>query len=1250
MTAPLRTFVGILLCQATLLHAESIESEPFAKTPMGAISFSPTLFTQLGPTETRIDYMHEIALWHKDKRLYHSSFACGAVLIGDLDGDKLSDVFVTGGPRANKLYLNAGSLTFVDVTAGVPEVVGADSTGRDLWAGGGAMIDIDNDGDLDVYVCYYDAPNQLFLNLLKETGKLGFVESAASFGLDLTDASLVPAFADYDGDGDLDLYLLTHQLHRIGGRPGSAIPLAKDSSERTGLRVDGDLGRYYEVDEQDDRGRWLYKEKGRPDYLMRNDGGTFREVAAAAGITKKANIGNSATWWDFNDDGLVDLHVGNDFLDPDYLYRNNGNGTFTDVLSEVFPQSTWFTMGSAVTDANGDGRPDFVVADMFPRTHYKQKASMASMSALSGRLAKVPGARQIMRNALFVNTGTAKFQEAAYLAGVGQTDWTWAIKSGDFDQDGRDDLFFTNGAARVFNHSDLPVLDHDRLVGKSHWDHYEDQPEKREQNLAFRNIGELSYEDVSRDWGLDHIGMTHTAAQGDLDNDGDLDLITCSLNDPIFVYRNDGATGNAIRIQLRGTKSNRFGIGTTVLATINGRNQVRQLQSTKGFLDSDEPLLHFGLGEAETVDELTLRWPSGIEQRFENLAANQLYTITEAPSPRRSKASPPKTWFTKSDFLGGHPRRETPFNDFEAQPLLPFKLSQVGPAIAWGDMDRDGLEDLWIGGSAEHSGIFFYNKTRVSSSPVMEDWIQPILRTHAEREDMGAVFFDADADGDLDLYVASGSVEHPAGSQSLRDRLYLNKGWGQFTDGSDRLPDLRENSSSVAAADFDRDGDVDLFVGTRSIIGEYPKPADSHLLVNDGTGTFTDGTLKLASGLLGTGLVTGAVWTDVDNDDWIDLVVAHEWGPIKVFRNREGRLESPSPNSSQDVLGWWNAVSAADLDNDGDMDLVATNLGMNSQYQASISSPELIFYGDLDGTGKSHIVEANFENGVCYPRRGLSCSSQAMPFVKQHMQTYHDFASASLSQIYPIERLKESTLVKANELRSGVFINDGEGNFQFSPLPRITQIAPGFGVVLRDFDLDGYTDCYVAQNHFSPQEETGPMRGGLSQLLRRNPASNSGEDLFVPIPPDQSGLLVDGDAKSVTAIDLNRDQRLDLVIGINDAAPAVYLNRAGDGTRAQMIRLKGLAGNPNAVGARVTVKIAGMPLQTAEVSQGSGFLSSSTNQFIFAKPANFAGEMNLVIRWPDGSSEERSVAVTGEPMIIAQAPVEPEQIEVSQAE
>lgn len=1244
---PFLIILAFLSLLSSLRAQSAIVAEPYQRQA-GAVGFSPTHFAQLGPEATRISYVHEIATWHRDKRLFHSSFACGAPLLGDIDLDGLPDIFITGGPRGNKLYLQAGNLSFVDVTANL----GID--GQELWAGGGVMIDIDGDGDLDIYVCYYDQPNHLYVNQLKETGRVSFVESAAQFGLDIKDASLVPAFADYDGDGDLDLYLLTHQLHRLGSRPVTPIPL-EDVPGSKRPRIPGELGRYFVLEDEQKDGKWMYKEVGRPDYLMRNDGGKFVEVTAEAGMLKQPGIGNSASWWDFDHDGDVDLHVGNDFLDPDYLYRNNGDGTFTEVLAEVFPQSTWFTMGSTITDLNNDGLTDFVVADMFPTTHYKQKASMASMGSFTERLLSSPGARQIMRNGVFVNGGTGRFREAAYLSGLGQTDWTWAIKTGDFDQDGRQDLFFTNGAARNFNFSDLPGLDHDALVGRNHWDNYENTVgEKREQNFAFRNVSDYNFQDVSQAWGLDHVGMTHTSSVGDLDRDGDLDLVTCNLNEPVLIYRNDGPKGNSVRVKLRGAGGNTAGIGAEVRIHTAAGVQVRQLFASWGFLDADLAEVHFGLGSEKTIQQLQVRWPSGIVQRFENLPANQGYIITEtgdpaAPAPVEAPKRP--TWFVEDDGLADQGQTETDFDDFSRQSLLPWKLSQFGPPMAWGDLDGDGDEDLFLGGSAGKPGRLLYNETPPGGEPKFRLSTQSTLTQDQESEDMGALFFDADSDGDIDLFVASGSVEKEAGDAALRDRLYLNNGSGKLTKASGAIPDLRGSTSSVAAADFDRDGDLDLFIGVRSDIGNYPDPVTSRLLVNE-EGVFRDATETLAPALLNVGLVTGAVWSDIDNDGWIDLVIAHDWGPIRFLHNNEGVLEDLGGKSGvNDIKGWWNGVAAGDVDNDGDIDFVATNFGLNIQYKASVQGPALIFYGDMDGSGNRNIVEAMFENGVCFPWRGLSCSSHAMPFISNKMNnSYHNFAAAPLAQIYELEKLQKSTLVQATELRSALFLNDGEGSFKFQELPRIAQIAPSFGVVMADFDLDGHMDCFLAQNFWNPQIETAPMMGGVGQLLRRNPSATQGsDDLLTAMEPIDSGLMIPGDAKSVAVIDVNRDHRPDLVVGINNAAPQIFLNQAVSASEALTIKLLGLAGNPRAVGARLKLELSGTPTQVTEVSAGSGFLSQSTAETIFARPTSTQGDAKLEVRWPDGQVEQHTFPASETEFVVKQPEPGAESEEVAPA-
>ncbi|MEM7012570.1 MAG: FG-GAP-like repeat-containing protein [Verrucomicrobiota bacterium] len=1209
-----------------------IRSEPYrlSKGNIGA----ETRFTRLDSSLTSIRYQHQIATWHPDKRLLYSSFACGAPVIGDLDLDGQPDLFITGGPGSNKLYLQAGNLSFVDITANRP------LAGHNLWASGGVMVDIDNDGDLDIYVCYYDSPNQLFINQIRESGQLKFEERASDYGLDITDASLVPAFGDYDADGDLDLFLLTHQLYRSGGRPATNI-LVKGATTRSKPRIDDANERYYVIDTEDEEGKWSYKEQGRVDYLLRNDNGKFVDVSEQAGIPKIAGVGNSATWWDYDHDGDIDLYIGNDRLDPDYLYKNNGDGTFVEELSNSFPRSTLFTKGATITDLNNDGRTDFIAADILPSTHYKQKTSAALTEKIRSSLAAAPGVRQVSLNGVYLNSGHGAFRDTAILSGLAETDWTWTIKSGDYDQDGRLDLFFANGAARKFDSPEVST-DHRQLVGSEHWELYEKAvAPKLEQNIVYRNIADFQFEDVSENWGLDHHGMTYTCSQGDLDNDGDLDLVTCSLDENVYIYRNDGKSGASIKIRLIGKQSNRMGVGAEVRVQTAKGVQARQHFISSGFMSADLAEIHFGFGSERTIQQLQVRWPSGLTQTFEDLKVNQTYTITESGTPSVPNSTSNAHWFVEDNSLEEEGHSEEEFDDFARQPLLPWKLSQFGPPMAWGDIDGDGVDDLYLGGSAGRSGRLLYNKTSKGGSPTFKRWVQQAMIGDKACEDMGALFFDADSDGDLDLYVASGSVEAEPGSQELRDRLYLNNGSGTLRKSSDSLPDLRESSSSVSAADFDRDGDLDLFIGVRSIIGAYPKPTTSRLLLNE-EGRFRDATEELAPSLIDLGLVTSATWSDYDNDGWIDLIIATDWGPIQFFKNQNGLLGSVDVGI-KDILGWWNAIAGADIDNDGDIDYVATNFGSNIQYQASNAAPALIFYGDMDGSGVNHIVEAMFEDNVCYPWRGMRSTTTAMPNLAEKVNnSAHEFAQSSLSAIYSVDTLQKATIVKATELRSGMFVNDGNGLFEFVPLPQIAQIAPGFGLAMSDFNLDGLVDCYIAQNFLGPQTETAPMISGFGQLLRRNPNGNvTPQQLLIPVEPRDSGMLVRGDAKAVSVVDINRDQVPDIVVGINNQAPQVYINQSVDPAESLRIRLKGFDGNSEAIGARVKLEIANVPTQIKEVAAGNGFLSQSTSKIYFARPASVTGDAKVEVRWPDGKTEEHVFPASESEFVVEQKLPEP---------
>lgn len=1217
-----RARVSLLLAALAIGCADGTSPRPKASAKLSSdITFqafahqpdeSPTQFTKLTAERTGLDFSVPIDNDHPQRYLYHSGFFCGGIAIGDVDGDEQPDVYLVNGPGKNKLFRQVGDFRFEDIT----QFSGTD--GGDAWGTGVAMVDIDNDGDLDIYVCNYDHPNLLYLN----DGQGRFTESAKHFGLDIIDASLQPAFCDYDRDGDLDVYLLTYRYYHLRGAP-HPLPVRQAGNR---YRVLPEYTKYFGIIDLEN-GKQTLRPIGRPDRLLRNDDLSFTDVTESAGIYG-TGFGLSATWWDYDGDGLFDLYVGNDLKDADRFYRNNGDGTFSDVLAEVVPHSTWYSMGADAADLNNDGMMDFLIADMSATTHVKQKTTMGDMGAgKSEMIRKRP--HQYMRNALYVASGANRFLEAAYLAGLADTDWTWAVKLADFDNDGRTDAFFTNGMTRSFNHSDFQAPG-EALLRMTEWDAYEKAPIRKEQNLAFRNQGDLDFADVSQEWGLAHIGISGPAAYGDLDRDGDLDLIVMNMDEPIGVYRNQSSREHSVLLRLKGTKSNRFGIGASVMLQSSSGRQIRQLMPMTGYLSSNDPLVHFGLGAADEIKSMIIRWPSGVRQVFQDLAADGLYTITEQDTEPlgvdESYHDNPRM-YRPSESLANAAHKESPYDDFQRQPLLPHQLSQLGPGVACGDIDGDGNDDLYLCGASGQAGSLYLNRGKdgfkvVLTGPWQED---------KESEDMGALFFDADGDGDSDLFVASGGVECEPGDSMLIDRLYLNDGEERFTKAPPNgFDEVRESSSVVACADFDRDGDLDLFVGSRVIPGRYPLPPRSHLWRNEG-GKFTDVTDEVASTLRETGLVTGAIWSDADNDGWIDLLVTHEWGPVKFFRNEQGRLsDQTTAMGLADLTGWWNGIAARDLNADGYIDYVASNFSLNSKYHASQERPALLYYGDFGRNGKMSLVEAEFEDETLFPIRGKSCSTQAMPFLADRFKTYESFAAAPLEGLYTPECLSESHRFAATTLSSGVFINRGGQGFEFHPLPRLAQIAPSFGIVVTEVNGDGHADLFFVQNFFSPQWETGRMDGGLSLLLTGN-----GDGNFDPVLPGNSGLIVSGDAKGLAVCDMNGDSLPDFIIGVNDAPWRSFEHTGHLEGDILQISLKGKKGNPAAVGARVSVHLKDGPRQVAEVSAGGGYLSQSTASLFFGLGVD--GRVDRIeVVWPNGEQS------------IVQAPPDSRSIRISQ--
>ena len=1165
---------------------------------------SNSLFRRLPESETGIDFTNRADPNHPMSRLYHSGFVTGGVAIGDLNGDQRPDLFFTSGPDSNRLYLQTANFKFEDATekAGVG--------GGTAWGAGANLIDIDNDGDLDIYVCNYATNNQLFIN----QGNGQFTEQAEPFGIGVADASLVPAFCDYDCDGDLDLYIVTLRYYREGGRPTEA-PIGMRNGKPYVLPK---YDKYYALKRQrGENGRSKFKldSYGREDRLYRNNGnGSFVEVTEEAGITGPG-FGLSATWWDYNEDGWPDLYVCNDFDDPDVLYHNNGDGTFRNTLEKAVPHTPWFSMGSDAADLNNDGRLDLFVVDMSATNHFKQKTTMGAMNAEKLREVAGPPA-QYMRNSLFINTGTGRFQEAAFMAGLANTDWSWAAKLADFDNDGWVDVFIGNGIIRSFNDSDVP-FDDSMLIGRTIWDVFKNTPPRREQNLAFRNRGQLDFQDVSQAWGLDHVGVSYGAAYGDLDQDGDLDLIVVNLDEPVSVYQNQ-TKQKSIRLKLVGSVSNRNGIGAEVRLETEEGVQLRQLQPMTGFLSCNESTVHFGVGNLKQIRQVTVRWPSGVRQSLQSLAPgmyeireDQANTSTNPLFPHADN-KPIEPLFVADDRLNAFPHVDPTFNDFEQQPLLPNRLSQFGPGMAWSDIDNDGDEDVFLGGGTGQAGRVLLNQqgNGFSASP------QPALERDAMSEDMGALWVDIDQDDDLDLYVASGSVEaidHPA---RFEDRLYFNDGKGILTRASSNvLPSQTESSGVVTACDFDRDGDLDLFVGGRLIPGQYPLPPQSRLLVNQG-GTFQEAT---PPALQSVGMVTSALWSDTDGDGWSDLLLTCEWGPIRLFRNVNGQLKDQSKTAGlSSLLGWWNGIAARDLDGDRDIDYVVTNFGLNTKYHAKPDQPALLYFGDFEKSGRKRLIEAEFESETLFPIRGKSCSTHAMPFLSEKFATYRAFAAADLADLYSSECLEKATRFAANQLESGVLLNDGSAHFTFQPLPRIAQIAPAFGVVISEFNGDAAPDVYLVHNFFGPQPETGNMDGGISQLLY-----GGGDGSFRPVTPSESGTVVAGDAKSLAMADLNQDGRQDLIVGLHDSQPISFIRSKHLTSNIFQLQLEANSGNSQAIGARVTVILDDGSTQTAEVAAGGSYLSQSNSTLSFGLNGKQLDAVEVI--WPNGDTTRTEI-------------------------
>ena len=1167
------------------------------------------LFEKVSPATTGINLVHQFPQ-NASLTLMQEQGAGAGVCSGDVTGDGLPDLFFSQYSLGCRLYQNQGAFRFVDIT----EPSGILTRGQ--WCTGVSCADVDNDGDLDLYVCCLNAPNLLFLN----RGDGVFTERAANLGLNWTGASTLGAFADYDRDGRLDLLILTHRdnLH-----PENSLPNGTADAFRRGILARNPSGRPEVTPAFQDLFALLDKGEGRielaiagqPDQLFRQlPDGTFTNVTTQARLTGR-DIGLGVAWWDFNSDGWPDLYIANDHKTPDRLWRNNRDGTFTDVAPFALPRVPLSSMGTDVADLNNDGFPDLLATDMAGSTHARRML-MDDDSTRNAAFIENSRPRQFPANALFLGTGTDHVFEAAHLAGLEATDWTWSPKFGDFDNDGLVDLFIANGMARDYLNGDQLVR-----IKQAPRPGWRQAPLLLERNLAYRNAGNLHWNRIESDWGLDEMTASFGATVSDLDRDGNPDLVVMNLNSTPSVYHNREHAQNRITLRLKGTRSNRWGVGAVVRLESDGRLQSRTLQLVSGFMSGNEPLLHFGLGPASQVDRLEVIWPSGSTQALHNLPANHAFTLDE-PSVDLANPQPPSpvpTLFRRSLQPEPEAHRESPFDDFSREPLLPWKLSRRGPSLATVELPFNGrwLPAFYLGGAAGFAGRWM----PPNALPKVPNATSQSFQNDRANEDLGAVFIDADGDGDSDLYVVSGGVEIGEASSPpsslLQDRLYLAQTSGELVPAPPgSVPTEQEAGSVVCAADFDRDGDLDLFVGGDSVPGRYPLAASSRLLRNQG-GRFADVTSEIAPVAASLGVVTSALWSDANGDGWLDLVVTEEWGSLRCLLQQNGRFtDASSPLGFTTRTGLWSSLAGADVDNDGDIDYIAGNLGTNSRYRTEPGKPLRLLRGDFQGAGITNLVEAWQDGDRLLPFRSRTSLRNAFPFLGATHPTFQAFAQADLYQLFPSNTLATARHFTANTLESGVWLNESS-RFRFVPLPRIAQLAPTFGLVAFDANGDGWIDLALIQNLAGMHPDIRRIDGSLGCILL-----GKGEGTFAALGPRESGFVFPHEGRSLVVCDPNTDGFPDLVAASNSGPVWTFEGtpNAGDRQiRPLVIRLKGPRGNPLGIGARVTAHFADGRLRAAEVYAGGGYLSQSSPALFWShQPAS--APVSFSIRWPNGSS------------------------------
>ncbi|TXD51939.1 VCBS repeat-containing protein [Polaribacter sp. IC063] len=1051
----------------------------------------------LASDETGIDFNNSIKESEYLNHYFFGQIYVGSgVAIGDLDNDGLPDVFFGGNQVGDRLYLNKGNFKFDDISKSSKI---ARSPG---WSWGVTMADVNADGYLDIYVSrngnsleLTKRRNMLFIN----NKDLTFTESAIAYGLADTGFSSQAVFFDMDNDGDLDMY-------QVNQPADNKVLLVNKVSPKD-----------YES----------FKDK-----IYRNTNNKFEDVSEEVGISRDLGYGLSVNASDFNNDGFIDLYVSNDYAAPDFMYYNNGDGTFRNVTKEKLKHFSQYSMGSDTGDINNDGFIDLVTTDMTPNDHYRSKMNMASMNSDTFQeMVKATDSYQYMTNTLQINTGLGMFSDIANIAGVANTDWSWASLLVDIDNDGFKDLLVTNGIKKDIDNNDYKkeVSENSKdITYKELFKYSQNTPSNPVGNYAFKNNGDFKFTNVSKKWNFNTPSFSNGMAYADLDNDGDLDIVVNNIDGKAFVYKNK-ATANFLKIKLIGSEKNKFGIGAKVKIYHNKKQQILENTTTRGYFSSVENGLLFGLANDKKVDKIEVLWNNKKVSYLENIDVNQTLEIQYSEAVNKKEESTfSKQLFTKANpenFGLDYKHRENEFDEFKEEVLLPHKLSNNGPFSAVADVNKDGFEDLFIGGSADQEGVLYLqnnqgNFTKSNTQPWVKD---------KESEDLGALFVDVDNDNDLDLYVTSGGSEFKQGSKLLKDRLYINDGLGNFIKDSKAIPDILESTQTVKSSDIDNDGDLDLFIGVRLISGKYAFPASSYLLINE-NGVFKKSANSIAPDLENLGMVTDAVFSDIDKDGDHDLLLVGEWMHIKVFENQNGIFKDSSVEFgiSKDSRGFWWSITAEDLDNDGDDDYIIGNLGENNKFKTTKEHPFKVYANDFDNNGTNDVVLAKFYKDNYVPVRGKECTSQQMPYVSEKFKSYHSFASSTLLEILPEEKVKSAVIYEISNFESIILINN-KGKLASSPLPIQAQISPIKSSIVKDVNSDGFKDIILVGNHYGVEVETVRYDAGFGAVL-----IGDGKNNFKYISPSESGFYIPKDTRNIKGIKIRNKESL-IITNNNDS-------------------------------------------------------------------------------------------------------------------